>query len=228
MGQIIGIILGALKITLLDIVLSGDNVGVIALATKDLPEKYAKKASIIGISFAISLRIIFAIFITYILMISWLPIKLIGGLLLVKITWDLIKDVSDEEIGNFKSTSELWSAVLNIVLADLSMSLDNVLAIGSAADGNVLLIVIGLAVNIPILFLGSRFVSNLMKKHPLVIYIGGTILAHTAFKMILEDHLIAPFIPSAAGIIIPYLMAVLVFIYGIYAVRKYTKAHSQS
>lgn len=226
MGQIISLILGALKITLLDIVLSGDNVGVIALATKDLPEKYAKKASIIGISFAILLRIVFAIFITYILMISWLPIKLIGGLLLVKITWDLIKDISNEEANDVKSTSKFWSAVLNIVLADLSMSLDNVLAIGSTANGSVLLIVIGLAVNIPVLFLGSRFVCNLMKKHPIVIYIGGAILAHTAFKMIFEDHLITPYMSSAVAATIPYLMAVLVLFYGIYALKKYSKVNS--
>lgn len=213
-------LLGAMQITLLDIVLSGDNIGVIALATKDLPEKYAKKASAIGVFAAVSLRIIFACLITYILMIEWLPIKLVGGLLLIKITWNFIKADDEEEDTNVHVSNRFMGAIWSIIIADVTMSLDNVLAIASAADGSMVLIVFGLILNIPIIFFGSQYVAKLMNKHPLVIYIGGAVLAHTSFKMLLEDKLISPYIPIIIEVSVPYIAALFTIVYGFYIINK--------
>jgi len=213
-------LLGALQITLLDIVLSGDNIGVIALATKDLPEKYAKKASAIGVFAAVSLRIIFACLITYILMVEWLPIRLVGGLLLIKITWNFIKSDNEEENTNVHVSTKFMGAIWSIIIADVTMSLDNVLAIASAAEGSMVLIVFGLILNIPIIFFGSQYVAKLMNKHPIVTYIGGSVLAHTAFKMLLEDKLISSYIPNIIELTVPYAAALFTIIYGLYIINK--------
>lgn len=220
MDNLVTFLIGAAQITLLDIVLSGDNIGVIALATRNLPEKYAKRASAIGVFAAVALRIIFASLITYILMIEWLPIKLVGGILLVKITWDFIKPEKEEENTNINVSSKFMGAVWSIVIADITMSLDNVLAIAGAAHGNTTLIIFGLVLNIPIIFFGSQYVAKLMNKHPLVTYIGGAVLAHTSLKMLLEDKLLVNYVSHIMTIIVPYGAALLTIIYGMYMINR--------
>lgn len=224
MDNLMIFIIGVLEITILDLTLSGDNIGIIALATKNLSPKFAKKASFIGIAGAIGLRVLFACIITQIMNIQWLPIKLIGGLILVKITWDFIKPGYQEEDCSVKKTGKFWEAVAVIIIADISMSLDNVIAIASTADGNVWLIIIGILINIPIIFYGSQFVSNLMKDHPIVIYLGGAILAHTSFKMILEDNLTIKYLgfSHVVSIIIPWFFAISILLYG-YLIIKITE-----
>lgn len=227
MESLLAFLIGVLQITILDLTLCADNIGVIALATKNLPAEYARKATIYGISGAIGLRILFACFMTLLLNVSTFPIKLIGGLLLVKITWDFIKpELKDEGITNVKQASKLWDAVGIIIIADVSMSLDNVLAIAGAADGQLWLIVFGIALNIPVLFLGSQFVSNLMKKYKIAIYIGGAVLAHTAFKMIFEDTVVYSHIPHILGLVIPWLTAAATLVYGYIIVRRSTEVEA--
>lgn len=224
MDSLIPSLIGAAQITLLDIVLSGDNIGVIALATRKLPPHLAKKASAIGVFAAVLLRIIFASLITYILMIEWLPIRLVGGLLLIKITWNFIRPDCEEEDCNVNSSNKFMGAIWSIIIADATMSLDNVLAIAGAAHGNIALIVFGLLLNIPIIFFGSQYVAKLMNKHPMVPYIGGAVLAHTSFKMLLEDKLLHTFVSnfSMINIILPYGAALLTIIYGFYITKKST------
>lgn len=220
MDVLISSIMGAFQITLLDIVLSGDNIGVIALATKNLPPKHAKLVSAIGVFAAVLLRIIFTCFVSYILMIQWLPIKLVGGLLLLKITWNFIKPGNEENKTHVNSSNKFIGAISNIILADATMSLDNVLAIAGAAHGNIVLIVFGLLLNIPLIFFGSQYVAKLMQKYPIVTYIGGAILAHTSFKMLLEDNLIASFMPDIMEFIIPFAAALITIIYGMYMLNS--------
>ncbi|WP_368490506.1 TerC family protein [Clostridium sp. BJN0013] len=221
MDNLTAFLLGALQITLLDIVLSGDNIGVIALATRDLPKKHAKSASIIGVFVAIFLRIVFACLITYILLIKWLPIKLIGGILLIKITWNFIKpEPPKSEKVTVNTSNKYWSAVSSIVLADAAMSLDNVLAIAGTAQGHIGLIIFGLALNIPIIFFGSQYVAKIMNKYPITIYIGGAILAHTSFKMLLEDNLLHNFTSPMMINIISFSAAIIVLLYGLYIINK--------
>lgn len=217
MSTALGIIWGVLQITLLDLTLSGDNIGVIALVTRKLPEESAKLASLFGIAGALVLRIIFACILTYVLAISWLPIRLLGGLLLIKITWDFIKPKLEEEHAT-REAHALKDAVFTIIIADISMSLDNVLALAAAADGKIVLLVIGILLNIPIIFFGSKFVADLMNKFEIVVYIGGALLAHTSIKMIFEDQLFEKYIhlPVVAGSIISWAVAMLVILYGLY------------
>lgn len=212
-------ILGLLQIMLLDLVLCGDNVGVIALATRRLSAYYAKKANLLGITFAVLLRIFFACVLTLIMSIQWLPIKLIGGLLLVKITWDLIKPQQEEKCDNVKQSQKFLAAVVTIVIADLSMSLDNVLAIASAAKGDIWLIIFGLVFNIPIIFFCSQIVIKLMKRYPIVVYIGAAVLARTSFNMILEDGLVSKYVPYLLSLVIPFIMAAITIVYGIITIN---------
>lgn len=216
MDDYILILTGIIKITLLDIVLSGDNIGIIALATKDLPSKLAKRASFVGVIFAIALRILFSCFITYVLMIEGLPIKLIGGIVLIIITFDFVKPKNHTNTIKRKSNNSFWRAIYSIVFADLTMSLDNVLAIAGAANGNIFLIIFGLAINIPIIFLGSIYVAGIMKKHPFIVYIGGAILAHTAFDMLLHDKILLQIVPEFFVLYIPYAVAIIITGYGYY------------
>jgi YjbE family integral membrane protein len=217
-------LLGAFKITLLDLTLSGDNVGVIALATKNLPEKLAKKASYIGIAAAVALSIIFASCVTSIMSLEWLHIKLVGGLILAKITWDFVVHGEEEAEGSAKASARFWEAVAIIVIADISMRLDNVLAIAAAANGHIGLLVFGVALNIPILIFGSQFVGSMMKKYKMVIYAGGAVLAHTSLAMIFEDALVSPFVPHLAASALPFAAAAAVLAYGRMALVKGRKA----
>ncbi|WP_446899129.1 TerC family protein [Clostridium sp. LBM24168] len=215
--------ISALQITLLDIVLSGDNIGVIALATRNLPKKHAKAASLIGVIAAVVLRIIFACLITYILIIDWLPIRLVGGIILIYITFNFIKpeqkNIGNEDI-HIHSSNKFMGAILSIVAADATMSLDNVLAIASLADGNTMLIIFGLILNIPIIFFGSQFVANLMNRYPIVTYIGAAILAHTSFKLIFDDNLTKNLLTPITVNIISYGAALLTIVYGIYRINR--------
>jgi YjbE family integral membrane protein len=215
MNNILVFIISALQIALIDIILSGDNIGVIALAIRNLRSREAKIANIIGISCAIGLRILFASIVAIIMELEWLPIRLIGGILLLKITWDLVsKGYDDGRKCNVKSPPSFWKAVISIILADVSMSLDNVLAIGGAADGHVGLIAFGIALNIPIIFFGSQYVSAIMKKYKIAIYISGAVLLHTALSMILEDRLLAPYISKTVALAVPWTAAGISIIFG--------------
>lgn len=217
MNSLLIFITSGLQITLLDIVLSGDNVGVIALAVRRLDKKQAKLASIIGITGAIALRIFFASIVTIIMTVEWLPIKLVGGLLLLVITWNLIKDDNGGEEGEeskIKAGNSFMMAVGSIILADASMSLDNVLAIGGTANGHVGLIVFGIALNIPIIFFGSQLVANLMERYKIIVYLGGAVLIRTATAMIIDDRLINGHVNHNLAVILPWACAVAVMVYG--------------
>lgn len=214
------LMLSILEITLLDITLSGDNVSVIALAIRKLPEKQAKLASLIGVGGAVSIRILFTCIITLILAIEWLPIKLVGGILLVKITWDLLSMKEEEENTEVSGNKNLWKAVFSIIIADISMGLDNVLAIAGAAHGNIWLIIFGLAMSVPIIFFGAKFIAGLMNKYKIIIYIGAGLLMYTALTMITEDRLIAKFITHAVSIIIPVLSGLGIIAYGANVIKK--------
>ncbi|MFZ5351902.1 MAG: YjbE family putative metal transport protein [Bacillota bacterium] len=221
MDTLLAFILPILQITMLDIILSGDNVGVIALAIRNIEPKRAKIVSAIGISGAIIIRIVFASIITVIMKIDWLPIRLIGGILLIKITWDLINQglCDSTEECHVKSENTFWKAIISIVIADVSMGLDNVLAIAGSADGNVSLIIYGILLNIPIIFFGSQFVAKLMNKYRITIFIGGAILMHTALAMIMEDKLIVPYISHILAIIVPWIIAAGILVYGLFKLR---------
>lgn len=225
MDQFVALLVAVIQITLLDITLSGDNVSVIALAIRNLPKKQAKLASLIGVGGAVGVRILFTCIITLIMAIQWLPIKLVGGLILLKITWDLLHSKEEEENVEVEGNKNLWKAVASIIIADISMGLDNVLAIAGAAHGNILLIVFGLGISIPIIFFGAKFIANLMNKYKIIVYIGAGLLIYTALTMITEDELTAKYITHSLSVIISALAGLAVVSFGAISLRK--KAKSQ-
>lgn len=173
-----------LQIVWIDLLLSGDNAIVIALACRELPEQQRRLGMVLGAGTAIVLRIIFALFITYLLGVSYL--KILGGLLLL---WIGIKLALGEEEGGHEiaSSDSLWRAVRTIAIADAVMSLDNVIAIAAAAGGNIWLFIFGLLLSIPLIVFGSTLLSSVMERFPAIIWAGAALLGWIAGEMIVSD-----------------------------------------
>lgn len=175
-----------LSIIVLNLVLSGDNAVVIALATRKLPRNSQNKAIVIGTAGAVVLRILLMLIAVELLTVPY--VKIIGAGLLFYIAYDLLK--SNGEEAEVKSETTLLSAVRTIIIADLVMSLDNVLAIAGVADGHFLLAVLGLIISIPIVIFGSQVILKLMDRFPWLIWIGALLIAYTAGSMLVEDNFI--------------------------------------
>jgi YjbE family integral membrane protein len=173
-----------IQIIWIDLLLSGDNAVVIALACRSLPENQRKLGMALGAGAAIGLRILFAIFITYLLGVPFL--KVVGGLLLL---WIGVKLALGEEEGgpDIESSDNLWRAVRTIAIADAVMSLDNVVAIAAAAGGNIWLFIFGLLLSIPLIIFGSQLLSNVMDRFPIIIWAGAALLGWIAAEMIVSD-----------------------------------------
>lgn len=174
------------SIIVLNLVLSGDNAVVIALATRKLPASSQNKAIVIGTAGAVVLRILLMMIAVELLTVPY--VKIIGAVLLFYIAYDLLK--SNGEEAEIKSETTLLSAIRTIIIADLVMSLDNVLAIAGVADGQLLLAVLGLIISIPIVIFGSQIILKLMERFPWLIWIGALLIAHTAGTMLVEDQFI--------------------------------------
>ncbi len=177
------LVLKILTIALIDLVLSGDNAAVIGLAIKNLPLEQRKSAALIGAGGAIVLRVLFTALATLLITVPYL--NAIGGVLLLWITWKLLNSDGEEE--SVKSSNRYWAAIGSIVVADLSMAFDNIMGVAGAAHGHIGLVIFGLALSIPILVIGSNWLATLMNRYPIIIYIGGAVLAHTALTMIMHD-----------------------------------------
>ena len=171
-------------IIMVNILLSGDNALVIALASRRLPPRQQRQAIIWGGAGAVGLRILLTLVAVMLLAAPFL--RLIGGLLL---EWVAIKLVTDdhEAESEIEAAGNLWGAVKTILVADLVMSLDNVLAIAGVAQGHTGMLVLGLAISIPIIVCGSTLISMLMKRWPAIVLIGAAFLGWTAGDMIVAD-----------------------------------------
>jgi YjbE family integral membrane protein len=173
------------KIIWINALLSGDNAVVIALACRGLPEHQRKVGMFLGAGAAILLRVIFTIIIAYLLGVPYLT--LIGAVLLLYIAIELVmpKDHGDET--KVKASDTLIKAVATIAIADVVMSLDNVIAIAAAADGNWPLILIGLIVSVPMIIAGSAILLALIDKFPIIVWGGAAILGFVAGEMLVKD-----------------------------------------
>ncbi len=182
-----------LQIIWIDLLLSGDNAIVIALACRQLPEKQRKIGMLLGAGTAIGLRIIFAIFVTYLLQVPFL--KVVGGLLLL---WIGVKLAVGEDDGghNVESSDNMWRAVRTIAIADAVMSLDNVIAIAAAAGGNIWLFIFGLLLSIPLIIFGSTLLSTIMDRFPVIIWAGAALLGWIAGEMIVSDGFVMEWLRS--------------------------------
>lgn len=172
-----------LSIIIIDLVLSGDNAVVIGMAARSLSPENRRRAIIFGGAGAIGLRILFTALATILLGIPYL--QAIGGVLLVYIAFKLLKPQGGH--GEIKEAGTLREAIQTIVLADVVMSLDNILAVAGAAHGNIQLLMFGLLLSIPIILFGSELVARLLGRFPAFLYIGAFVLVHAAVAMILHD-----------------------------------------
>jgi YjbE family integral membrane protein len=175
--------IGLLKIIGVNIILSGDNAVVIALAARSLPAKQQKQAIFWGAGAAIVLRIVLTMFAVALLALPWL--KLVGSLLLFWIGIKLL--IPEDEDPDIKASEHLISAIKTILIADLVMSLDNVIAVAAAAGGSMTLLVLGLAISIPLVIFGATMLIKLMERYPVIITIGAGLIGWVAGEMLATD-----------------------------------------
>ena len=187
--------LAILKIIGINIVLSGDNAVVIALACRNLPPAQRKMGIMLGAGAAVVLRIIFTVLIAYVLDVPWL--KLIGGLLLF---WIAIKLCLSEEADgdSVKAGNNLFEAVKIIAIADVVMSLDNVLAIAAAAGGQMWLIILGLIISIPLVVFGATLILALLTRYPVLVWGGAALLGWVAGELIATEPVLKPYMLQLA------------------------------
>jgi YjbE family integral membrane protein len=197
-----GFWIGLLQIIGADIVLSGDNAVVIALATRSLPQQQQRKAIFWGTFAAVAMRITLTIVAVTLLKLP--ALKLIGSLLLLWIAVQLLLP-EEESHGEGRSIGNMGAAIRTILVADVVMSTDNIIAIAGAAKGSVLLLAIGLAVSIPLVVFTSTFLLKLMERFPVIITLGAALLGYVAGEMAVSDPLAAPWIEANA----PWLHSVL-------------------
>ena len=176
-----------LKILFINIILSGDNAVVIALAVRTLPRRQQRLGIFWGSLGAVVMRVALTFMAAQLLQLAF--VQLVGGILLVWIALKLIQQDSGGE-ANVRHGTTLAEAVRIIILADLIMSLDNILAIAGAAEGSFFLLLFGLGLSIPIVVWGAAFIATLMNRYGWIVYVGAGVLGEVSGKMILEDHFV--------------------------------------
>ncbi|WP_261301274.1 TerC family protein [Paenibacillus andongensis] len=207
------LLLGLFKIIIINIILSGDNAVVIALACRNLPVEQQKKAIFFGSFGAIVLRVVLTFVAVWMLQIPF--VQVIGGIMLIWIALKLMKNEEAED--HISSSQHLGAAIKTILIADLVMSLDNVLAVAGAANGQFLLIALGLGISIPLIIWGSQLLMKLMNRFPIIVVLGVGLLGYTSGEMIMSDRVIASQMESvhpAMHFVLPVLLTVAVIVVG--------------
>jgi len=210
-----------LKIIMIDLLLSGDNAVVIALACRNLPRHQRRKGILFGVGGAIGLRIVLTFFAVSLLALPYL--KLVGALLLLWIGIKLILPEEEHDASSIKADTRLFGAIKTIIVADFVMSLDNVLGVAAAAKGNVWLLVFGLLISIPMIAWSSQLVLKLIDRYPFIIYAGGALLGYVAGEMLVSEALFATMVEARHYLhwLIPASCALLVVVLGKWlALRK--------
>lgn len=203
------------KIIVIDLLLSGDNAVVIALACRNLPQAQRKQGILYGVIGAIGLRVVLTFFAVNLLSLPYL--KLVGAMLLLWIGIKLILPEEEEHgEGDIKADTHLWGAVKTIIIADFVMSLDNVLGVAGAAHGNAMLLVFGLLVSIPLIAWSSQLVLKLIDRFPYIIYAGGALLGYVAGEMLVSEALFKSVLETQHSLhwLVPAVCAVLVLAVG--------------
>jgi YjbE family integral membrane protein len=210
----------ALEIIVINILLSGDNAVVIALACRNLPKKLRRLGIFWGVIGAVVLRIILTFFAVQLLLLPYL--QLVGGALLI---WIGIKLVAEDEGDGpeVAASDRLLSAVKTVIVADLVMSIDNVIGVAGAAKGSLLLLVFGLVVSIPLVVVGAQLIMKLIERFPWLVMAGGGLLGYIAGEIATTDTAVAPWIDANAPTLHywgPALGVVVVVAAGIWLTRR--------
>ncbi|QHZ46249.1 TerC family protein [Bacillus sp. NSP9.1] len=208
------VLMSFLVIIGIDLILGGDNAVVIAMASRNLPPMQRQKAIIIGTCIAIFMRIMLTAAAVYLLTVPYL--QLIGGIFLLYLGYQLLIEKKDTQ--HVKSGTSLWKAIRIIVVADLFMSLDNVIAVAGASHGRLMLVVAGLMISVPVIIWGSRLIQVAMAKFPLLLYAGSGLLAYTGGEMIVREQELSSFMAKHGMIemLLPVLTVIFVILASIY------------
>ena len=177
-------LIGFLSIILVNLVLSGDNAFVIAMAVRSLPRKQRMNGIAFGVGAAVVLRVVLTFFAAMLLQIQY--VKLIGGAVIIWIAIKLLIEGAPQDKLK-EDAKSLWHAIQIIIIADITMSLDNVLAVAAASKGNFFLLIFGLGLSIPIVMFASTLLVVLMDKYPIIIYIGAAVLGQVGGEMMVTD-----------------------------------------
>ena len=217
-----------------NILLSGDNAVVIAMAARSLPEKQQKQAIFIGSAAAIVMRIVLTLVAAKLLAIPWL--KTIGAILLIYIGITLLADSDGDEGHGGEGHGSMGAAIRTILIADLVMSLDNVIAVAAAAHGDIPLLVIGLATSIPLVIFGSTLLLKVIDKFPIIIWAGAALLGFIAGEILVEDPALTTYmqqLASSIGVVVdslPWLVgivgAIIVLVVGYLLRQRNASKHS--
>lgn len=203
-------LLSIVAIILIDLVLAGDNAVVIAMAARRLPAHLQMRAMFIGTGAAIAMRILATLCVLFLLKVPGL--MLLGGGLLLWIAYGLTEQGDGPPEASVNKT--IWQAARVIVVADLIMSLDNMLGVAGAAKGDPYLVVAGLMISIPIMIFGSAMILRLLNRFPWLVYVGASILAWTAASMILHEPLVRDYQASSLARVTVYGAAIAVVLIG--------------
>lgn len=195
-----------INIVFLDLILAGDNAIVIGLAARNLPPSTQKRAIFYGTGGAVLLRILATIVVVWLLKIPWL--LLVGGILLIGIAYKLLAD--DDDHTDIKAGRTLWGAIRTIIVADAAMGLDNVIAVAGAAQQNIVLVILGLLVSVPIVVWGSTLFIKLIERFTWIIYLGSAVLGYTASNMITEEKRLHPFFEDHPALRIAFIAIVII------------------
>ncbi len=216
---------GLMSIIWINVILSGDNAVVIALAARSLPKEQQSQAVFWGAGAAVVLRIILTVFAATLLQLPYL--KIVGGLLLFWIAINLL--VPEEEEQDIKGHENLFHAIRTILIADLVMSVDNILAVAAVANGNYLLLILGLLFSIPLVIFGATMLMTLMQRYPMIVTAGAAMIGWVAGEMLMSDPMVASWLatqmswmhnfhslPLGEEVWIPILSVVIVLVTGKY------------
>ena len=212
--------IGLMKIVWINIILSGDNAVVIALAARSLPEHQQRQAIMFGSGAAVVLRIALTVVAAALLELSYLQI--IGGILLLYIGAQLLSEDGDEDEGEVEKAS-LFAAIRTILIADIVMSLDNVIAVAAAAKGNMTLLILGLAISIPMVIFGSTLMIKMMERFPVIVVFGACLIGWVGGETIVSDVLLRDTLQAAPWL---HYAAAVVGALGVYSIGKYMQKKS--
>ena len=212
-----------LQIIAIDLLLSGDNAVVIALACRNLPPEQRRKGVMFGVAGAISLRIILTFFAVGLLTLPY--IKIVGAVLLIWIGIKLIAPQEEHSETHIEANTQLWGAIKTIIVADFVMSLDNVIGVAAAAKGDFALLIFGLVISIPMIMWSSQLILKFMDRFPIIIVVGGVLLGFVAGEMLLSDMLVKQWVegqPHWLHWLVPASGALMVTVAGKWLARRKT------
>jgi YjbE family integral membrane protein len=213
-------ILDWIKIVIIDLTLAGDNALVIAMAVRTLPPRQQRVGIFWGAAGAVCIRVVITFVAAQLLQLPL--VQFAGGILLIWIAFKLLRQNNGGET-KVRDATTLWQAIWIIILADLIMSTDNVLAVAGASEGNFFLLLFGLGLSIPIVVIGAVFVAMLMSRFGWLVFLGAAVLGEVAGKMVLEDQFITGIFGAAPKPLewaVRVSLALMIVLLGLYLSRQ--------